>query len=222
MILRLTKLTVAFAILASVIFAPVALAASEGQIEGGNIYRVKNVTKNTDFTDPVKADACDVLQYWIRIHNPGPGFLTDVKVKATFPSGSASNHTSTMTASAVNADPASTSDTATVNLSSSQSLSYQSGSTQLLDASGNPIKTLPDGIVGSGVSIGNVGVSLGEKRFILFKAKISCPTTPTPTPPVKGVTTELPNTGVGNVIGLFAGASALGATGHYIVRRIRQ
>ena len=47
-----------------------ALASPVGQIEGGDIYRVRNVTKNTDFTDPVSADLCDTVQFKVRIHNP--------------------------------------------------------------------------------------------------------------------------------------------------------
>lgn len=222
---RLAKLAIVFAVAPVLAFAGTAYAAAEGQIEGGNIYRVKNVSKNTEFVDPVHADACNELQYWLRIHNPGPGSLTNVNVKATLPTGAAVNHTSTVTVSAVNADPKSTSDTAVVNLSSSQSLSYVSGSTQLLGASGELLKTLPDGITEGGVSIGNVGVSLGEKRFVLFKVKVNCPEqpkpTPQPAPQVKKEVTQLPNTGAGSVISLFAGASALGAGAHYAFRRFR-
>ena len=177
-----SKLTAALFIVPVLAFAMAApvRAASEGQIEGGNIYRVKNVTKNVDFTDPANADACDVLQYKVRIHDPGPGALTDVRVKADLPSGAATSNVSTITVSAINADPSSTTDTATVNLSSSQSISYQNGTTQLLDANGNPLSTLSDGITQGGVGIGNVGVSINEKRFVQFQAKVSCPT-PSPT-----------------------------------------
>ena len=153
-------------------------AAGEGQIEGGDIYRVRNLTKNGAFTDPATADACDTVQYRVRIHNPGPGGLTNVNVKATLPGGVASSNISTLTVSAVNADPQSTSDTATVNLSSAQNLAYVSGSTQLLDANGSVMQSLADGILGGGITIGNVGVSINEKRFVQFQAKINCPQPP--------------------------------------------
>lgn len=192
--IRFSKLAAALAVVPILAFASPVFAASEGQIEGGDIYRVKNLTRNQNvFSNIINADACDVIQYWTRIHNPGPGSLTDVRLKATLPSGAATTHTSTMTVSAINADPASTSDVATVNLSSSQSISYEAGSTQLLDASGNVMRTLPDGITQGGIGIGNLGVSLGEKRFVLFKAKVACPpVTPPVTPPVASIAcTEL-------------------------------
>jgi hypothetical protein len=200
-------------------------ATVQPSIEGGDIYRVKNVTKNIDFTDPVNADACDLLMYKVRIHNPGPVALTNVRVQAAFQTAASTSNKSIITVRADNASPSNTSDTATANLSSSQTLSYVSGSTQLLDANGNVISTLSDGITQGGVSIGSVGVSINEKRFVQFQEKVNCPTptpTPTPTTPtaVKGTTT-IPNTGPGAVAGLFAGASALGMAGHYAIRRRR-
>ena len=44
--------------------------------------------------------------------------------------------------------------------------------------------------------------------------------TETPTTPTKETT--LPNTGAGGVLGIFGGASALGAAGHYVSRRFRR
>jgi len=41
---------------------------------------------------------------------------------------------------------------------------------------------------------------------------------PTPTPPA----TVLPNTGAGDVLGIFTGVSSLGAAGHYVVNRRRR
>jgi uncharacterized repeat protein (TIGR01451 family) len=306
-----------FASVAVLAFPAVALATN-GQVEGGDIYRIKNVTKNVDFTDPASADKCDLLTYKVRVHNPGPSPLTNVKVKATLPGGAATTHTSTVTVSADNSSPASTSDNAVLKVSSSQSIAYQSGSTQLLDAHDGFLKTLPDGITSSGVTIGNVGVSIEEKRFVQFNVKVDCPVAPpqvsfactaldvvkvsrtqfdftahatatnvaiagfvfnakdstgkvvdtkmvatsansakysfsntTPgtytissavetakggtsvdncvkqvvvesVPPVTPPTptpTPLPNTGPGDVFGLFAGASGLGAAGHFIARR---
>src|SRR6266404_609542 len=43
--------------------------------------------------------------------------------------------------------------------------------------------------------------------------------TPTPTPTPTTPTTVLPNTGAGDVLGIFTGASSLGAVGHYVVSR---
>jgi hypothetical protein len=160
-----------------------AQAANQGQIAGGNIYRVKNLTAGGDFGDPINADKCQELQYKVRLHNPGPGVVHQVTIKVTLPSTTATSNVSTATVSAIDADPATVSDTATVNLSSAQSISYESGTTQLLDDNNNFLKNLPDGITQGGVAIGDVGVSLNEIRFVQFKAKISCPETPPPPQP---------------------------------------
>ena len=218
----LKKASAILAIAAVVLTGPVALATAEGQIEGGNIYYAKNVTKGTGFGDPISADKCETVQYRVRIHNPGPGTLSGVTVKATLPAGEANNANSTATVSAINATPQTTTDTATVNLTGSYKTSYVAGSTQLLGPSAEVLSTLPDGIIGSGVSVGNVGVSLAEKRFVQFSAKINCPETPvctvkctpetpkTPETPV-GVTPEaIASTGPAELISGLFGTSALG------------
>lgn len=181
------SLILAAALFVVPVFAAVAspvYAANEGQIEGGDIYRVRNVTKNTAFSDPASADKCEKVQYKVRIHNPGPGELSLVNVKVTLPAGAATSNVSTVVVSSQNANPASTSDTATLNLSSAQTVTYEPGSTQLLDANNGFIRVLPDGITQSGVNIGNVGVSIDQKRFVQFEANINCPLPPPPPPPV--------------------------------------
>ncbi len=159
----------------AVAFSTVA-ATGMGQVEGGDIYRVKNVTKNIDFTDPVSATCGDTVQFKVRIHNPGPSALQNVNVTATLPGTTATSHVSKATVSSPYADPSSTSDTATVNLDKAGKLAYVAGSTELLDAHNGKLSTLGDTILSSGVSIGNVGVSIEQKRFVQFKAKVECET----------------------------------------------
>ncbi len=55
---------------------------------------------------------------------------------------------------------------------------------------------------------------------ITFTAIVHVPTTPTP--PVTTTTKTLPNTGAGDILGIFAGASAVGTAGHYFVARRRR
>ena len=43
-----------------------------------------------------------------------------------------------------------------------------------------------------------------------------------PTTPTTPTTTVLPNTGAGDVLGIFTGVSAFGGAGHYIVSRRRR
>jgi uncharacterized repeat protein (TIGR01451 family) len=216
-------------------------AAAVGQIEGGDIYRVRNVTKNTGFTDPASADLCDTVQFKVQIHNPGPDTLNNVTVKATLDTSESTSHSSKVTISAANADPATTTDTAGVNLSKAGTLSYVSGSTELLDAHNSKLNTLPDGILNSGVNIGSVGVSVEQKRFVQFEAKTNCPTppscttnpklcpppvtppsTPPATPGTPATPTTLVNTGPGETAALFAVAMIAGTFGYrkYLSHRL--
>lgn len=203
---------------AAMLISPV-LAANEGQIEGGNIYRIQNITQKVDYANPANAKACDLLEYRVRIHNPGPGNLEQVNVKASLPSGSATSNTSTITISSENADPQSTTATAVVNFADSENLSYVPGTTQLLDANTNVISNLPDGVTQGGVNIGEVGVSINNKRFVQFEAKVNCPTpvTPSVTPPATPSTpAALPQTGADELAAL-AGVGGTGAIGYGVM-----
>jgi hypothetical protein len=160
-----------------------AVAFSDGQIEGGDIYRVEDLTTNSGFANPATANACDTLEYRARLYNPGSATLNNVNVQALVSNEKLTSNTSTLDATASNADPANTYAFATVNLSSAQTLSYVAGSTQLLDQNDNPISNLSDGITisGTGVNIGNLGPSVIE--FVQFQEKVSCPTPPPPPTP---------------------------------------
>jgi hypothetical protein len=317
---RFSKLVTAFAVLPLFAVTGSALADSPGQLEGGTgTYLVKNLTQGGSYAPAINANACDEVQYSIRLHNVAYGGLTAVNVKVNVPSNSATSNTSTMTATTNLGGISGTNGSATVNLSSAQSISYENGTATLFDGNGNAIKTLPDTITGNGVNIGGLNGSTTE--FVNFKAKVSCPevpkhefvckgadvkqvdrthfdftayaevqnatvnsyvftvkdangkavdtktvntsalsavyhfnqsnvgtytitavihtnqgttevgkceasvvvkSTPPVTPPQVLQATTMPNTGPGDVIGLFAGASAVGTAGHYIVSRRRR
>jgi hypothetical protein len=68
----------------------------------------------------------------------------------------------------------------------------------------------------------NQGTTEVGKCEATITVKSVPPVTPPVTPPQTPSTTTLPNTGPGDVIGLFAGVSALGTAGHYVVSRRRQ
>lgn len=193
MINTLKVIVAALAVPAMIASTPV-MAAAAGQIEGGDIYRVKNVTKGGAFTDPADATCGDTVQFRVRIHNPGPDALTGVTTSATLNAAEGTSHSSNMTVSATNANPTSTSDTAGVKTDKSSTISYVAGSTQLLDANGAVMQNLADGIVGGSVSIpGGVGVSTEQKRFVQFDAKINCGTTVIDVcPNIPGDQTEVP------------------------------
>lgn len=221
---KLTSI-VAGAVLAPVMTISSVSAIGAGQIESGDIYRVKNVTKNVDFTDPASATCGDIVQFKVRLHNPGPDVLNNVTVTATLPGTAATSHVSKVTASSPDADPASTSDTATVNLDKAAKLNYVSGSAELLNHNNVKVSTLGDTIVASGVTIGKVGVSLNEKRFVQFQAKVVCETTPvtpvTPVTPAKATPTVIASTGPASTIATMTGLSALAAGIGYFVQRRR-
>jgi uncharacterized repeat protein (TIGR01451 family) len=214
--------TAAAVVVTTVGFAGPALADSPGVIDGGDIYRVKNVTKNTAFADTASANACEELQYKVVLHNSGFSAAQNISVNATLPSAASTSNVSKMTANYDGGVEKSVSDTATVSLTSAQSISYQSGTTQLLDKNSNVIKTLPDGVTAGGVNIGNINGSTAE--FVQFKAKVNCPTTPTPPTPTTPATpaapaqpTTLVNTGAGSVAAIFAAAMVAGITAYRVV-----
>jgi hypothetical protein len=157
-----------------------AMADGLGQVGGGPIYRIKNITQNVDYTNPASANACDELEYSVRLHNPGYGSISDLNVTMTLPSATGTSNTSTMTATYQGGAVSSTTATATVDLTSAQSISYVSGSTQLLDVNGNVVKSLPDGVTQSGINLGDLNGSTTE--YVNFEAKVNCPVTPPVTP----------------------------------------
>lgn len=179
---RFTKLAMAGLLAVPVLaFVGTAHAQTGGdpQIERGDIYRVKNTTASGDFVDTTSAGPGDSLTYKVRIHNPGEECLTNVVVRFVLPTAVANKNISTVTVKADEVTTNFVSDTATVNLSSAQAISFVSGSVQLLDSNGTVISTLSNSAVnGSGVNIGKVCVSINEKRFVQFQAKVSKPEQP--------------------------------------------
>jgi LPXTG-motif cell wall-anchored protein len=170
-------------VFSAILIATPVFAAAVGQIEGGDIFRVKNVTQGTSFVDPVSATCNDTVQFRARIHNPGPDPLQNVNVKVGLNDLSASI---SMTADNVQGGMTeAVTDTAGVNLDQGAKLSYVAGSAELLDANKSKIQSLDNSLFTSGVNVGTVGVSTEQKRFVQFDAQVVCevpPIPPTPTP----------------------------------------
>ena len=215
--------------LATFTMSPV-FADSPGQIEGGPIYRIENVTqKATTFTNPASAGTCDQLEYSVRLHNSGFGEVTNIVVSAPLAAGSATTNTSNVKVTYGGGVATSTTASATLNLSSAQTVSYQSGTTEVLDSNGNLIKTIKsdDGIASTGVNVGDLAGSTTE--YVNFEAKVNCPTPPTPpatptptpatptTPSTPAAPTTLVNTGPGSVVALFAVVTVAGAAAYRFV-----
>lgn len=211
-------------------------ANSPGQIDGGDIYRIKNLTQNSTYADSASATCNDELQYKVLLHNSRFGAVENVTAKATLP---ANGGTSNMVVTYDSPGPRnSVSASASLDLKKG-SVSYESGSSQLLDGNNNVIKALPDGITDGGVNTGTLAGSTAE--FVTFKAKVTCAPTPPPcetnctpkppvtppvTPPTTTTTTTTPttlvNTGPGDVIGAFAAATVAGTFAYrlYLSRRL--
>jgi hypothetical protein len=214
-----SKIAVAVAVLPVLAFASPVFADSPGQLEGGTInYVVKNNTQKGAYATSASAACGEEVRFSIRLHNTSFGGFTNVNVAATLPSaGGTSNMTATTDLGGISG----TTGTTTVTLTSGGTLAYENGSTVLYDENSNVIKTLPDTITTSGVSIGALNGSTTE--FVNFNAKVNCPSTPPVTPPTTTVTKTvvvgktLPNTGAGDVVGIVAGASAAGSAVHYAV-----
>lgn len=198
-------------------------ADSPGQLEGGSfVYEVKNLTQAGALANTISAKACEQLQYRVYLHNTEFGALNNVIASVNLPSTTGTSNTSTMTATTALGGTTGTNGTSTINLTSAQSISYLSGSTKLSDGSGNLISGLPDGITSGGVNIGTLNGSTTE--VVTFQANVSCPVPPAApvVTPAATKLTALPNTGPGDIVELFAGASGLGAAGHFIVNRRRR
>jgi uncharacterized repeat protein (TIGR01451 family) len=227
---RFAKLAALTAI-SAVVFPSVAMAAGTGQIEQGNIYRAKDLTTNSAFATTITGACGDTVAFRVRIHNTGPSTLTNVKAAATLNAASGTSHGSQISLSADNnLNNMVVTASSGVNTSSATTADYISGSTQLLGYSPTPgnepvLRSLPDGILGGGVNIGSVGPLTPDTEEVQFQVKLNCASTPppppTPTPTPTPAAKALPNTGAGDVIGIFTGASSLGAAGHFLVNRRR-
>jgi HKD family nuclease len=186
-----TKLTQFAGVLAVILVATLGYkslsAAAPGQIVGGNQnYTIANITKGTDFANPQTADACNILEYRIRLYNPGPSPLSSVKVEASINTMTKySAATSTATIYAPDAQNPEVAMNATVNISTPQTQSYVQHSTQLLDSAGHTIKSSANGTLADTVTMGGGGIELGSlgdsvTEYLKFRTQISCPETPPP------------------------------------------
>lgn len=149
-----------------------------GQIEGGDILRASPNGRSGTFADtlPVHPDSSIVLG--LRVSNPGPDALPRVLVKVSLPNTSAFQLMITGAASSVYANPSKTIANVVTLMSSSRPIcaDYELGSTSLR-ALGQPgglqgNKSLPDGVVLSGVEIGRVGARVEEGRIAYFRVHI--------------------------------------------------
>lgn len=167
---------------------------------------------------------------------------TNTRVKFELPTNSATSLSTKAYITADNANPNQVWSTADLTSSSPFTLSYIPGSAKLHTNYVSGV-AVSDSVVTDGALIGTSGTDgkvqgcLQFSGYVTIRAKVKVtPVTPTPTPvtptktapaptkpapaPVKA--TVLPNTGAGEVAGLFAGASAAGTAAHMAFRRFRR
>lgn len=208
---KISKIAAVLAVAPVLAFAAPAFADSPGKFgTAPDEYLVKNVTQNGSYATTASATCNEELKYSIRLHNSNFGNISNISVTASL----SNNGTSSMSATGSSADGATTTTSGNVAVTvsgSNATVAYEAGSTALYNESAQLVKNLPDGIVGSGVNVGDLAGSTAE--FVQFKAKVNCSTTPPVKPPVTPPTV-LPNTGAGDVVGIFASVAVVAAFAH--------
>lgn len=149
---------------------------------------IKNETQNTDWNNPISANAGDTLVYSVYYHNGvNNTTATNTKLKVALPANNGTSLVSTGYLWSDNAENATASNpltqTATMNVSSSQGLSYITGSAKWypnqtdwrVDAPAAwPFGQTGDEIVSSsGVNIGDVQGCWEFSGYVIFKVKVS-------------------------------------------------
>ncbi len=220
----LTTTVTSLAFVATLFASPVVFADGTGQIGGGaGAYQVKNLTQGGSYASSATANKCEELQYSIRLHNSGYTAVNNLNVKATLPASASTTNKSVMTASYTNGVVPSTTAAVTVNLTSAQNIEFESGSTKLYDGNGAFVRSLSDGITGSGVNLDSLSGSRTE--YVVFKAKVNCSEKPvceencTPVNPPVVTTGSLPNTGPGAVAAIFGAVTTASTIAYYAVSR---
>ncbi len=214
-----------------------------------NVYTsVENFGNEKDFfrVGPVKGrgsqfsnsfDACSgEVQLNVYVHNGAPegfngenfngtGVAKDTKVRVNLPTGTGKNFNSTAVISASNA--ASVSDGATIKCADKEvTMEYVPGSASIYTQPGGS-RRLSDEIVKGGALIGaeeDNGIMPGcweYRAYVSLVVKLK--EVEKPEEPKEEKPRELPKTGAGSIVSVFAGTSFVGAAAHrlYVSRRRR-
>lgn len=148
---------------------------TEGQVEGGNILRGSPTGAPGSFVDPLLAKPGVDITVGLRISNPGPSFLSDVRVRVTLDAASSSSLRLVGRTSSSNADPGTTTDLLVINMAGGRRACarYVFGSTRVRALGGGPSRPLPDGICQGGISVGDVPVPLDDGKVITFRLRLA-------------------------------------------------
>ncbi|HXF43975.1 MAG TPA: hypothetical protein VNK70_00675 [Candidatus Paceibacterota bacterium] len=142
--------------------------------------RVSNYTlypnSTSNWGTSVSASAGQVISVAIYYHNTGGATATNTRIRLNSPSGTSNTFSISGGVSADNAPPANSS--ATVNISSNQTLTYIPGSTQWYPNQSQSPVGLPNGqngseVFGEGLNIGNIAPGWSTQGSVVLRFQIS-------------------------------------------------
>ncbi|MBU4477055.1 hypothetical protein KJ639_01230 [Patescibacteria group bacterium] len=177
---------IAFSFFVAPAFASAAVDLGCFNNEGIKMLQIGNFTDTPGSTNwqnySISADAGEVVILLVHYHNfTANEIAKNVKIKTSFPSGSSSVHTASISLWADNS--AVFSDSANINISSSQTLSFITGSVLNYPKGGAGISVAGSDIVSSsGLNIGDVNYGNEESGYLSFKLQVSSVQVPAPTP----------------------------------------
>lgn len=204
-------------------------------LSGKDINSTGNVVDNINVTDNEEV----VLRVFY--HNNAASNLnlvsTNTRVKIFLPTKAATSTFATSFIVSDNANPRAVTDTVNFTGPRPFTLEYEPGTAQIWN---NVFRgtVLNDNIVNNTGALIGFDKLTGEvpgcaefSGYVTIKVRVHMPTpapattpvpTPTPTPGPGKPGGTLPNTGPGDIAGLFVGTSALGGVGHYLITRRRR
>lgn len=141
-----------------------------GGFEMGDFARAAS-SAGGSYTDPLSAAAGSDVNVKARLSNPGPQAIPSTCVKASVPARSSSHPALKISLISPRANPTTVSDSVSLNVRDERSacLRLVPGTTEFQTASGSTLRNLPDDVLGDGVTVGAVDVSLGDVRFVAFE-----------------------------------------------------
>ncbi|MDB5161381.1 MAG: exported protein of unknown function [Candidatus Saccharibacteria bacterium] len=198
-----------------------------------NFLTVRDADAGTNtYTDNMALTAGKTYVIRFYVHNNAQQDLSGVNnyvahntaVRVAMPSEVNGSGQVTGYISASNAGPGSVFDDFTFTSGSKLDLQYVAGSAKIR-TNGQTDVTISDAIVGAGAPVGFSSQNgdwpgcFDFSGWVTLQVKAVAPPTPTPTPvtPAKTTPKALPNTGAGDVVGIFAGASAAGTAAHMAI-----
>lgn len=146
-----------------------------GQIEQGNIVRASPTgTPGGSFGDPIAAARGSVVVIGTRLSNVGPDDIAAARITADIPSISGDALAITIHVASGEANPSPISDTVGIETADRRPvcLRYVPGSSIERTVAGDVLRSLKDGVAGSGVTVGPLGVPLEDVRTITFRIRL--------------------------------------------------